>query len=184
MLTKLFNLQRRAEASAETGHATCYHCGKAKHADDSVFCAECFPEPGALPAILDERPAPQRASRLHGLLSFLIRPIRHAENVTKRLLACQQEKIDLEQSNLALRRQCADLKAQRNAALEHMDAVLREDEVIRQALTQVRAERDKATLDLRSMTAMWNERTRDRDALRVELRRLKAPTKSTEASKN
>lgn len=155
---KLFNLQRRAEHTAETGAECCYHCGKAKHQDGSVFCPECFPEPGSLPALIDERPQPEPKRRAAELFAMLLRPIRHANNLRLRLLACQDDKRDLEQANLALRRKCADLRAQRDGALHLLSQAAQETDVARKMLAAAELDRDCYYSELMKIEERFQER--------------------------
>lgn len=162
---KLFNLQRHnPDADHETGAHCCYHCGKAKHQDGSVFCPECFPEPGSLPALIDERPKQEPRRRVAELFALFLRPVRHANNIRLRLLACQDDKRDLEQANLALRRKCADLRAQRDSALGMLDEALTDKAALQKLLAE--AERDRNDLA--------------RGLIAIEIRKIAPDTQSTE----
>lgn len=77
--------------------------------------------------ILAEPPLPRRPSPLSRLLDWL-RPRRVQMRLRNRLREEQSARAEVEQSNLALRRKCADLKAQLRAAqksVEQLEANLR-----------------------------------------------------------
>lgn len=137
----------------------CYHCHQQPHVPGSVFCADCKPSPGSLPALIQE-PTESKQSNAPSFLTRLLAPLRHAANVTKRMRSIEDELKDCQQANLALRRKCQDLKAQRDALQETCDKVCME------AIKQ----HDKQ----RSLVAMYDDRTREVHSLRAQLADLRA----------
>lgn len=125
----------------------CYHCHAAPHVPGSVFCADCKPEPGALPALIQEPTSESKQSNAPSFLTRLLAPRRHAANVTKRMRSIEDELKDCQQANLALRRKCQDLKAQRDSAVRLLDAALGEKHALEDEITRLRLDLMQAEHD-------------------------------------
>lgn len=80
-----------------------------------------------MPPILAEQPRPRSRTLLRRLLD-LLRPRRVTVRLRIKLREEQVKRLDCERSNLALRKKCADLKAQLRAAqksVEQLEGALR-----------------------------------------------------------
>lgn len=103
---------------------TCYHCHATPARSGSMFCERCAP----MPRVLAEQPRPRLQSFLPRLIDALLRPRRIAALLRIRLEAERGARLDCERANLALRKKCADLKAQLRAAqasVEQLEGALR-----------------------------------------------------------
>jgi hypothetical protein len=135
--------------------ATCYHCHERPPVEGSVFCGVCQPDrTGYQARILHERFKPRRGlfAALRRTLAWITCPWVRVLELEVQLKKTQAESADFEQSNLALRKKCADLRAQRDGTQEAFDALHVEHEMALAAHRKVAAERDTLEKNRRSFT--------------------------------
>jgi predicted RNase H-like nuclease (RuvC/YqgF family) len=126
----------------------CYNCDTNPAHPNSVFCETCAPAMTnaamtntLLPPIIHERPEepPRPPEGWRSWLTRIFAPYRHASNLAARFEALYREFQDTAQSNLALRRKCADLKAQVEAVSFNEDENDRQVDCLESDLAEIRA---------------------------------------------